>query len=220
MVYKSICITTVVYRSHLKTLEKFHQRCLRKIHCIRWEDRRTNASILITPSIEAMVMHCQLRWAANSVRVPDNRFPRKVLFAQLTRGMRTRGGQKKQFKDIAKHYMKKGQIYTNAWEHIAADRPLWRLSVYQATAKCERNRLLHDAEKHRGERRGRFLNIFTSLHLEPPSGTSCSHSNNICRSRIGNLSHLRIYDGLLEDVILISRDRDDEGNRYARLIIV
>ena len=45
----------VTYRCHLKTLEKFHKRCLRKILCIRWEDRCTNASVLMeanTTSIE------------------------------------------------------------------------------------------------------------------------------------------------------------------------
>ena len=44
MVYKAVCITTllygseawVTYRCHLKTLETFHQHCLRKMLHIRW----------------------------------------------------------------------------------------------------------------------------------------------------------------------------------------
>ena len=71
MIYKTVCITTllygseawVTYRCHLKTLETFHQRCLRKMLHIRWEDRRTNASVLTeanTISIEAKIMQDQL----------------------------------------------------------------------------------------------------------------------------------------------------------------
>ena len=55
VVYKAICITTLLYgseawvthRCHPKTLEKYHQRCHRKSRCIRWEDRCSNASVLI-----------------------------------------------------------------------------------------------------------------------------------------------------------------------------
>ncbi|KAK2174113.1 hypothetical protein NP493_829g01101 [Ridgeia piscesae] len=67
-----------------------------------------------TISIEAMVMQNQPRWAGHCVRMSENRLPRQVLFAQLTHGVRTRGGQRKRFEDSAKHYMKKGQIDINA----------------------------------------------------------------------------------------------------------
>ena len=77
----------------------------------------------------------------------ENRLPRQVHFAKLTHGERTRGGQRKRFKDTAKHYMKKGQIDINAWTIIAAERQLWRRSVCQTIANFETNRLLHEAEK-------------------------------------------------------------------------
>ena len=159
------------------------------IFCIRWEYRRINASILVeanTTSIEAMVMQNQLRWAGHCIRMSDNRLLRQVLFAQLTHGMRTRDGKRNRFKDTAKYYMKKGQIDINVWEHVATDRPLWRRSIYHATANFEIN-LYFTRQRHvRGERRGRCLNIFTSpFHL-----AGGPHCNNICRSRIGLLSHL------------------------------
>ena len=81
----------------------------------------------------------------------NNRLPRQVLLAQLTHCARTRGGQRNRFKDTAKHYMKKDQIDINAWERMAADRPLWRRSIYQATTKFETNRLLQEAEKGEGD---------------------------------------------------------------------
>ena len=74
-----------------------------------------NASILMeadTTSIEAMVMQNQLRCAGHCIRMSDNRLPRQVLFTQLTHGMRTR--QRQRFKDTAKRYTKKGQIYIKA----------------------------------------------------------------------------------------------------------
>ena len=117
MGYKAICITTllygnetwVTYRCHLKTLETFHQRCLRKILHIWWEDHRPNASVLTevnTTSIEAGL-----------ATVSECRLPRQVLFSQPTHGLRTRGGQKNYLK-TAKHYMKKGHININTWEDI------------------------------------------------------------------------------------------------------
>ena len=132
MVDKAVCITTllygnevyVTYRCHLKTLETFHQRCLRKMLHIRWKGRRTNDNVLTEAnltSIEAMIMQNQLRWTGHCVRMPDSRLPRHVLFSQLTHGLRTRGGQRKIFKDTAKHYTKKGHNNINIWEDMTAD---------------------------------------------------------------------------------------------------
>ena len=72
MVYKVIMIPTLLYasetwtpyRQHLKTLEKLHQRCLRSILKIRWEDRRTNVSVLQeanSTSIKTCIIKNQLR---------------------------------------------------------------------------------------------------------------------------------------------------------------
>ena len=77
----------------------------------------------------------------------DKHLPRQVLFAQLTHGMRTCGAQRKRFKDTTKHYMKKGLIYINTWEHMAANRSLWRHSTHQAMAKFHTTLLIHEAEK-------------------------------------------------------------------------
>ena len=196
----------VISRCHLKTLENVYQRYVRTILCIRREDRRTNTSVLTkanTTSIEAMVMQNQIRWADRCIRMSENRLPRQVLFAQLTHGVRTRGSQRNRFKDTAKHDMKKCQIYINAWEFIAADRPFWRRSIYQATAKFETNRLRHGTEK---LSRRKEKEMSQHLDVSLPSGTSCPHCNKIYRSRIGLMSHLRTNDRPLEDVILVSRD--------------
>ena len=192
MVYKSVCITTllygseawVTYRCLLNTLETFHQCCLRKMFHIRWEDRRTNASVLTeanTTNIEAMITPNQLRWTGHCGRMPDSRPPLQVLISQLTRGLRTRGGQRKTFKDCtAKHYTKKSHININTWEDIAVDRLLWRRSIHQAAARFETDRLLHEAEK-----RQRRKEMEMSQHLN---------------------MHVMTHDQPLADVILVSRD--------------
>ena len=177
LVYKAVCINTllygrdawVTYRCHLKTLEKFHQRCLRKVLCIRWEDRRTLALVPTmeanTISIEAIVMQNQLY---QNVGKPS---PRQVPFANTW--CDTMSWPEKRFKDIAKHCIKKGQIDINAWELIATGRPLWRRSIYQTKAIFETNRLFHEAEKRQRRKERRCLKIFMSpFHLEPPADTA------------------------------------------------
>ena len=52
--------TWVTHHSHIRLLERFHQRCLRIILNIRWGDFVTNAYILEQaeiPSIEAMLLN-------------------------------------------------------------------------------------------------------------------------------------------------------------------
>ena len=122
----------------------------------------------------------------------DNGLPRQVLFAQLTHGVRTRGGQSKCFKDTTKHYMKKGQF------DISGNISL-RI-VHSGAAKFESNHLLHVAEKWQ---RRKEREMSQHLHVSLPSGTSCPHCNKICRSRIGLLSHQRHMTQPLEDVILV-----------------
>ena len=183
---------------------------------IRWEDHRTNASILTeanttsilteanTTSIEAMIKPNQLRSTDHCVRMPDSRLPRQVLFSQLTHGLRTFCGQRKRFKGTAKHYMKKGHININTWEDTAADRLLWRRSIHRAVARFKTVCLLHKAEK---QQRRKEREMSQHLHIFLPPGTSCPHCNKICKPRIGLLSHLRTNNQPLADVILVSRDR-------------
>ena len=82
-----------------------------------------------------------------------------------------------------------------------ADSSFCRRSKCQITAKFETNRLLHEAEK-RQRRIDREMS--KHLHVSLPPATSCPYWNNICRSRIRLLIHLRAHDRRLEDVILVS----------------
>ena len=62
------CETWSVYRRHLKQLERFHQRALRSIHGIRWQDKFTNTEVFERTnciSIEAMLLKSYLRWTCD-----------------------------------------------------------------------------------------------------------------------------------------------------------
>ncbi|KAJ3584268.1 hypothetical protein NHX12_014764 [Muraenolepis orangiensis] len=106
LVYKAVVLPTLLYGSeawttysrHLKALEAYHQRSLRKILRISWEDRRTNTSVLEEadiPTITATIAQNQLRWTGHVIRMPDSRLPKQVLYSQLVKGKRAPGGQKK-----------------------------------------------------------------------------------------------------------------------------
>ena len=112
-VYRAVVLTTllygsetwVTYRSHIRLLERFHQRCLRTILNIRWSDFITNVEVLEqaeVPSIEAMILKYQLRWAGHVSRMEDHRLPKIVLYGELSTGHRERGAPKKRFKDSLK----------------------------------------------------------------------------------------------------------------------
>ena len=126
-VYKAECINTnlywsevwAIYLCHLKTLEKFHQYCRRKVLCMRWEDRHTNASILMKDNItaiEAMVMQNQLRWAP----VCEHMVCRETI----------------QRHDTNKDCMKTCQIDINTCEPMAADRLLNETEKRQRKGRC------------------------------------------------------------------------------------
>ena len=78
-VYKAVVLPTLLYGAeswttysrHLRALEQHHQRTLRRILRIKWEDRRTNICVLEEakmPSITTLIMQHQLRWTGHLVR--------------------------------------------------------------------------------------------------------------------------------------------------------
>ena len=71
-VYRAVVISTllygaetwVLYRKEIRLLERFHQRCLRSILGIKWQDHVSNKEVLkraSLPSIESVLLQLQLR---------------------------------------------------------------------------------------------------------------------------------------------------------------
>ena len=198
-VYKAVVLpkllyaseTRTTYRCHLKALEKFHQRSLRRILSISSEDYFTNISVLQeakTNSVEATVIKNQLRWIGHVVRMPDSRLRKQLFYCQLKEGKRSRGGQKKRYKDLLKANLKKCKIKVSTWETQAKDRPTWRQTVAEGTSTFEANRCA-DFEGKRKKRKGRELRPRAKL----PTGTTCSHCGRKLMARIGLISHIRTH---------------------------
>ena len=82
-VYKAVVLTSLLYgaetwtcyRHHIKKLDQFHLRCLRRLLGIHWEDRVTNQEVLrraAMPGVEALLIKSQLRWSGHVMQLNDN----------------------------------------------------------------------------------------------------------------------------------------------------
>nr|XP_061823852.1 uncharacterized protein LOC133611023 [Nerophis lumbriciformis] len=202
LVYKAVVLPTLLYGSeawttysrHLKALETYHHRCLRKILRISWEDRRTNTSVLEEaglPPITATIAQNQLRWTGHVVRMPDSRLPKQVLYSQLVEGKRAPGGQKKRFKDNIKANLTKCRIDRKSWEVKAKDRTMWRNLVCEGAAQYNDD-LRHAAQDKRRLRKERAS---TKQAQPKPTTTTfpCPHCPRIIGSRIGLHAHLKTH---------------------------
>ena len=98
-VHKAVVLTTllygaktwVIYRRHLRLIERYHQRCLRTILNIHWSDFVTNIEGLEMAkftSTEAMLLKIQLRWAGHVSRLEEHRLPNNILYGELSTGHR------------------------------------------------------------------------------------------------------------------------------------
>ena len=199
LVYKAVILPTLLYASeswtvyarHLKQLEKYHQRCLRRILQVTWEDKRTNTSILGEAKcnfIETMLIKNQLRWCGHVLRMPDSRLPKQLLFSQLSTGKRSVGGQMKRFKDNMKANLEKCDIDTKNWEALAQERDKWRQTIHGACAIHEKDKS-DAAELKRKKRKSRPETQPNPL----TSDNKCPHCDKICGSRIGLFSHLKTH---------------------------
>ncbi len=197
LVYRAVVLPTLLYGAeswttysrHLRAMEQYHQRSLRKILRISWKDRRTNISILEEAnmtSITTTIMQYQLRWTGHVIRMPNTRLPKQILYSQ---GSRAIGGQKKRYKDNIKAILKKFHITASNWEHTALDRSSWKKSVQDGAAN-------HEIELRRAAEIKRQIHKDKDKKAQPLSTIttlSCPHCTKVCGSWIGLYSHLKSH---------------------------
>ncbi|KAG6444869.1 hypothetical protein O3G_MSEX003550 [Manduca sexta] len=121
--------TWILYRKHIRTLDRFHLKCLRDIMNIRWSDRVRNTSILRRANIggiEEYLMKRQLRWCGHVSRMSEGRVAKRIFFSELQKGKRKSGGQYLRYKDVLKRHMKRCNIEPSEWEALAGRRTEWR----------------------------------------------------------------------------------------------
>ena len=113
--------------------DQFHMRCLRRIANIKWQDMIPNTEVLqrcAQTGIEQHIKRAQLRWSGHLVRMADNRIPKAVFDGEQDAGHRTRGGQRKRYKDVLKATLKSCGIPHYTREATAIDRALWRSTCH------------------------------------------------------------------------------------------
>ena len=116
------CETWTTYQQYMKKLNHFHTTCLRKILGITWQKHISNTEVLTRaslPSIYTILLQSQLRCASHIVCMKDHRYPKKLLFNELSQGKRSHGDQRKHFKDTQKISIKSFGMTTNSGEKLS-----------------------------------------------------------------------------------------------------
>ena len=198
-VYRAVVLPSLLYAAetwtpysrHAAVLNRSHLRWLRQILHISWQDYIPDTEVLQQAGMEtihAMLMRSQLRWAGHVVRMPDERLPKRLLYGELCAGKRSRGGQKKRFKDTLKVSLKCCSFDHNAWEELASDRPAWRSKVRSGVTEYEKERIQNAMEERRLRKE--------RAHKPPSPGQQlhqCPDCSRLFRAQIGLRSHLRTH---------------------------
>ena len=178
------CATWVLYRKQIRLLEQFHQRCLRSIMGIKWQEYVLKRASL--PSLECTLLQQQLRWAGHVARMEDSRMPKAVFFGELREGKRKCGAPKKRYKDQLKKQLSLTEIPLHSWQQEANSRENWRKVVGSASRRfeCSRRDAAEGKRKKRKERMTSQSAVSTYTQICPRCGRACA-------SCIGLYSHKR-----------------------------
>ncbi|KAJ2950085.1 hypothetical protein O0L34_g11426 [Tuta absoluta] len=190
--------TWCVYRHHIRTLDRFHLKCLRTIMKIRWSDRVRNTEVLRRANvggIEAYLMRRQLRWCGHVSRMAEERVAKRIFYSELEEGKRKQGGQLLRYKDVQKRHMKRCNIEPTQWEGLAAQRPEWRGMVKRRIRKFEEQRKA-DLDAKRDELKDRPPAAINYNYVN--GKLTCPHCARDFIAKIGYSSHLRAHQRLFD----------------------
>lgn len=182
------CETWVPYRQHIKMLERFHQRSLRRILNVHWSAHVPDTEILDRaglPSIECMINQHRLRWVGNLIRMSDSRIPKQMLYGELSVGKRPRHKPKLRFKDCVKSSLSACNFDLDKWESLAANEPEWRKQLLFGVKSAELIRTTHEKLK-RAVRKREYVEISDSHFV-------CEICSRVCLSKAGYKSHMRSH---------------------------
>ena len=144
LLYSSECWTT--QHRHQRQLERFHQKCLRRVLHVKWQSITPDTDILKKAeclSIEAMVIRIGLCWAGHVVRMEDVRLPKQLFYGELKTGKHPQYGPKRRFKDCLKDDLKAFKIPVQNWKTLAKCRTEWSRLVRGEYDFFERERIDH-----------------------------------------------------------------------------
>lgn len=197
-VYRACVVTTLLYAAetwtihqrHIKVLEHFHLKCLRRILNVTWQMHMPDTEILekvLCPNLETLIATAQLRWAGHLVRMDDVRLPKRLFYGELATGKRPKHKPKKRYKDGIKCILKDTNIDTDTWEADAVDRSAWRKMVRTGCCSFDVRRI-ERAKLKRALRKGNEEDVL------------CDHANWVCEtcgrillSKAGYVNHRKSH---------------------------
>ena len=194
-VYKAVCLSVllyssdcwVLYRRHLKLLERFHIQCLQRIVGLKWWHRVAHVEIRrkanIDP-IESLLVERQLRWVGHVRRMSPDRLPRRIYFSELAEGIRDVGGLRKRHKDLLASNLRKCDIPSQHFEQLANDRDCWKTTCSNGVAIYTEK--FNEAARARRARRHQ-------PGAQPQQIFTCVTCGRACGSRIGLHWLIRVH---------------------------
>ena len=182
-----------VHKRHIKQLESFHVRCLRKILNVHWQYKIPDTEILERShcvSIQAMLIHQQLRWTGYVCRMEDYRLPKRVLYGELSIGSRCMSwGPTKALQGSVKEDSSPLQPW--CWQWHVGNCCTWPLSLAQFKSGVQQFELRRNSEaKGKWQRRKEAA----LLDLNGSSPYICHICGRVCGARIGLLYPLILTD--------------------------
>ena len=192
-VYRAIVVPTLLYssetwtlyRRHFKRLDKLQQRHLRQLMNISWKDHVSNFEVLERaemPSVEEIIITCQLRWTGHVARMEDSRLPKAVFYGELKEGSRKVGAPRLRYKDVFKRHLKNTKEYDN-WREKIKDRVTWRKVVAGAADATRKRNVQLWTEKR--------LCKLTPAPRPTEAAYRCGTCNKTFKAAIGLSSHKR-----------------------------
>ena len=193
-VYETCVMTSLLYASetwttyqrHVKPLERFHQRCLRRVLGIKWQSHTPDTEVLSmadTLSVSARLMGNQMRWAGHLIRMDDSRLPKQLFFGELSVGTRPHHKPRMRFRDQVKTNLKRMKISPESWEQTCADRDKWKQSIFQGVKTFEGENVAR-AELRRACRK---------FEAVPDTPWSCNVCGRVLLSKAGLVNHMKSH---------------------------
>ena len=154
------CETWTTYRRHVRLLDRFHQRCLRRIAGIRWQQLIPDTKVLKTcqiPGMESFLIKSKLRWTGHVSRMDENRIPKRLLYGTIHDHVNKLGVGRPtmRYKHNLKDSLNKASIPIMEWEKMADARVPWRSTCRTGIESFEINRIGR-AEAKRSQRKARL----------------------------------------------------------------
>ena len=120
--------------------------------------------------------------------------PKQIFYSELSSGARSRGGQRKRYKDTLKQTLKMTGMDTETWHELAENRTGWRQAVKKGVRSFEAERLKARADKRQKRKAKEAQDIHVEVQQIPDSADFvCETCGRAFKSKIGLYSHSRTH---------------------------